>query len=574
MLVRWANEAPGLKPAHRTSYLAWHCDGRGVLRIQRTRTGLAVVAGVDATKPSEILPEPVHLELATALTPLQFHGAVSAVSAAAVKRLQGIDAANAEHRLQSMLEPRDVGLLVWDREFPAWRPSGRAFIDFLGVDGHGVVHVVETKIGPDEMLVLQGLDYWIWATAHAGDLQEHFGLEHRPRVAIDFVVAGKMPGDAAIGVYTAAQAEALAGEISWRFHPVRGWPDAEAPKPYRLPARTLPVPTPRCRGYRASLGHPPAGQRCRACRGGRRGARGPDALRRCARRPRGRRDSVYDRLTASGLTHHQVSHLRSSQAFAMNLLAPLDEQARRELFGVDGAEGGGHVEPLMFEYVDPADTLAEATLVSPHTTQVDALVPATDRLGDVHVTLIEVKLSEDDFGACSAYQSSRNGRRKLCRQPHPFGGDPAHCFQLANHDREHRRRYDQFLGRLKGTPSGAGCSFRGGANQVMRNVALAGVLLERGETATVTFALCAPAGHRVIWRRWHEYTALFDGLHGVSFRDLPAETVLQHHPIDEALALADRYLLDERAAEQRHACAALQPRLDALFPRRSALRRA
>ena len=49
------------------------------------------------------------------------------------------------------------------REFPAWRPGSNraAYIDFLANDAHGRLHVVETKIGADAMLVLQGLDYWL-----------------------------------------------------------------------------------------------------------------------------------------------------------------------------------------------------------------------------------------------------------------------------------------------------------------------------------------------------------------------------------------------------------------------------
>ena len=54
------------------------------------------------------------------------------------------------------------------REFPARRVGGGlGYIDLLGPDGDGRVHLVETKRDTDVMLVLQGLDYWIWADAHA-----------------------------------------------------------------------------------------------------------------------------------------------------------------------------------------------------------------------------------------------------------------------------------------------------------------------------------------------------------------------------------------------------------------------
>ena len=48
-------------------------------------------------------------------------------------------------------------------------------IDFLGVDNSGHLHIVETKIGGDEMLVLQGLDYWIWAQRNLPQLIADLG---------------------------------------------------------------------------------------------------------------------------------------------------------------------------------------------------------------------------------------------------------------------------------------------------------------------------------------------------------------------------------------------------------------
>ncbi|MDZ7727117.1 MAG: hypothetical protein U5Q44_02375 [Dehalococcoidia bacterium] len=47
--------------------------------------------------------------------------------------------------------------------------GARGFVDFVGVDIDGGLHVVETKIGPDHMLGLQGIDYWAWVTAHRGE---------------------------------------------------------------------------------------------------------------------------------------------------------------------------------------------------------------------------------------------------------------------------------------------------------------------------------------------------------------------------------------------------------------------
>jgi hypothetical protein len=136
--------------------------------------------------------------------------------------------------------------------------------------------------------------------------------------------------------------------------------------------------------------------------------------------------------------------------------------------------------------------------------------------------------------------------------PHRFGNDPGDCFQLANHDREHRRRYDHYLlNPPKDPPAMAGCCFRGGGNQVMRNVALARTLLARGAAATVTVALAAPEAHHYIWRRWTEYHDLFSSSDGLRFADLPASTVLQLHPRAQAEQLAARYLVELEAKTTR-----------------------
>lgn len=86
-----------------------------------------------------------------------------------------------------------------------------------------------------------------------------------------------------------------------------------------------------------------------------------------------------------------------------------------------------------------------------------------------------------------------------------------------------------------------GCWFRFGGNQVMRNVALARTLVSGGAAAFMVMALCAPAGHRSIWRRWAEVKGRL-AVPGVSLRELPAEAVVHHHA--DPTAIAQRYMLD------------------------------
>ena len=119
----------------------------------------------------------------------------------------------------------------------------------------------------------------------------------------------------------------------------------------------------------------------------------------------------------------------------------------------------------------------------------------------------------------SAYTSPKNTRRAICGQPGPFGGDTAGCFELANHDREHRRHYDEALGTPGAEPDTFGCWFRDGANQVMRNTALAKSLMARGEVHSASMMLMAPDAHTSVWEQWHRHIALMSQYDYVTFAD-------------------------------------------------------
>lgn len=134
---------------------------------QEDPRGLVASAGVHYGKPTGHQKPPVTVDLAGDATALDLHRLIAAASGAAAARLDGSDSGHGEHRLQSMLTARDLGLVHMVRELAIRRPGRRPrYVDFVGVDQRGDIHVVETKIGNDEMLVLQGLDYWIWAQTH------------------------------------------------------------------------------------------------------------------------------------------------------------------------------------------------------------------------------------------------------------------------------------------------------------------------------------------------------------------------------------------------------------------------
>ena len=155
----------------------------------------------------------------------------------------GEDAANAEHLLQERLRGdwKLLGLRAAPlREVPVRRPVGYGYIDLLGAGKDGRIRVIETKLGPFDRLVVQGLDYWIWATANAPDLAEWLDLPADAGIDIEYVVAEKTPGHGVIGSYTSGQAEAIQGSIRWRFTTIRDWRGSHAPTVERLPLRTMP----------------------------------------------------------------------------------------------------------------------------------------------------------------------------------------------------------------------------------------------------------------------------------------------------------------------------------------------
>lgn len=547
-LVSWLSGRGDLVEDDRKSYRTWQYKGRQVLTLRMSAGDEAeLVAGVNYSDPKPGF-EPVVLGLTSTMSDAQLALVQTAIEVACERRDSGADQANAEHLLQEQLrtEWKPLGLKAAPlREVPVRRPVGYGYIDLVGAGVDGRIHVFETKLGPFERLVVQGLDYWIWATANSAALAEALDLPADAGVDVDYVVAEKTPGHGLIGSYTSGQAEALQGAIRWRFTTIRNWAGGAKPDVQRLPLRTLPLgskgrPAPRKARPRWSvrLAHHLA-ERAAAdgvtLGGGVFWPNATDGLEPAAA-------AIHERLVADGLAHHMVGHVRSSQAFALNLFAPLDGVGRGGVATVLGLEAAEVSEP-QFEWSDPGDQLGERTTASPHATQVDVRLDCRTTAGKKVACLVEVKLSEPDFNPCSAWLSPKNDRLDVCSTAGPFGNNTDACFQLRNHNREQRRAYDTALGPLTANDSAGhhGCWFRFGGNQVMRNVALARTLVSEGSANSAVVALCAPLAHQAIWRRWAEAKERLV-IPGVKLVDLPAEAVAHHHA--DPTQVAQRYLLD------------------------------
>lgn len=234
-LVEWATMHEQLDPGHRKGERAWHCMGQKVLSITGTRAGLKITAGVHYTGAGA--PEPLLVEGTDALALDKVASVRTAVEVGITARLDGSPPIHRpdEHWLQAVIrrDPKLVGVEHPAlREFPAWRPRdddgrrwGRGFIDLMGIDGHGNIRIVETKLAEnaDELLIFQGLDYYIWAQAYVAEVRGRLSTPPRSRVEIHYVIGDDTKGNIHVTKYASAQANALIDEIPWRFQTVRHW---------------------------------------------------------------------------------------------------------------------------------------------------------------------------------------------------------------------------------------------------------------------------------------------------------------------------------------------------------------
>ncbi len=252
-LMRWAGGQQDLDASHRRDVRAWQCRGQRVLRIKRKGAGLEVLAGIDwgAGSPQQ---SPAPMLLTGPLTSEQERSAREQVQVGMHQRLSGVARKADENWLQAVLRrhPRRLGLeQPVLREVAAWRPSGsegtkqsisrgRGFVDLVGLDSTGTLLLVETKLGSDQMLVLQGLDYRIWAEANRDRLTQRLDCRTDVPMEISYCVGGKNGGTPAWSAYAQAQLAALSPDLRWHAQEVAGWTGDDL-RARRGELRTYPV---------------------------------------------------------------------------------------------------------------------------------------------------------------------------------------------------------------------------------------------------------------------------------------------------------------------------------------------
>jgi hypothetical protein len=260
-VTSWADDHWALAKVERSSYQAWHCAGRQVLKVAWFKDGIRITAGVNYSKNPPVGEEKALTFLVNHERPLSRAGLAHIqawVTRAIWRRLAEQDRGHVEHRLQGALAlgplQTDLGLAEFAREYPAWRGDHRpGFIDFLGLDRQNQLHVVETKVNPNDVTtILQALDYAIWVQANAKKIRDErrwpeSGGEEKS-VVWDFVCAPRItsapdgslaPSGHAIGRYMAGQLKAISPSVPWTISLVRD-PLADVPEVTRLQANRLP----------------------------------------------------------------------------------------------------------------------------------------------------------------------------------------------------------------------------------------------------------------------------------------------------------------------------------------------
>ncbi len=545
-LLNWARQNPLLQEATRAGYVTWKSAGLQVLRASRHGGRIDLIAGVDYKGKLPHGAERAIERTVTADDPLRPEEAAlmqERIIRAVDKRMDPDDVTYLEHRLQANLEGgvlnERLGLKDVRPEYPVWRGQGNAgFIDFLAIDDKGRLHLVETKVDPDDVTVmLQALDYAVWVLANEASIRSRNGWrtpEKSQQLQIHLicapVVKARPNGSASlenriIGRYLSNQLEVLSKKFRCHIWLVND-PRAASPQltgPFRLPP------------YKKddqSVGKPVQPQRWltkvnatlvegrRQLFGRVEDAALPAAL------------SEFQKVFERGVDHRWILSVRSSQALALNLFGPIDSSAHLALFELIGTSVV-EASPLEFEYIDPGDRLGERRPGHEHQTQVDVFLRGTDAEGKRIAALIEVKFTEE-FGHCSAYDSEHNDARSTCRSVGLFGGDTALCFQLRNHDEGHRR-YDQYLAKQpivlpNGAADDGGCLVRRQLSQPARNLAFGHLLVEADEVDRFVYALCAPARFESAWRRFAELGAAFPDTSERQIRTLGVEAVQALHP--------------------------------------------
>jgi hypothetical protein len=253
--------------------------------------------------------------------------------------------------------------------------------------------------------------------------------------------------------------------------------------------------------------------------------------------------------------HDYVNHVRSSQAYCINVLYPVLSQNPSALLNLLESKINAHLTSLLgyeFEYSPETNILgewkSESNKPEEYVTSVDLRIDTQDDHGKRVIFLVEVKFTESSFTQCGGFNSGSNvgETRKACLKGDELLRDYGLCYlHGANGKGKLRRTYFNYFEPLQAHFVEA--SFDGECpfvhlHQCLRNHALAHYHQRAGDACY--FVLLHHEMNESIAQAWKKYAGLLQPKNDAELLTLTGKEVVDGSGMDTLKAYyRDRYTL-------------------------------
>jgi hypothetical protein len=223
---------------------------------------------------------------------------------------------------------------------------------------------------------------------------------------------------------------------------------------------------------------------------------------------------IYDNAI---VLHDYINHVRSSQAFAINLIYPIWLKEKEILLNILAKKSKVNLHEIIkiaFEYAPETDLLEEwKSNIRPdkYVTSTDIAIFCRDTEGKKYIFLIEVKFTEAGFTPCGGYKSRGNRSTDICEDGQQLFEDKNKCYlQMRTRGKSARRYFNYFIdlrSAFPGISKQSACPFQKN-HQCVRNHAFARALVEGGECEEAYFVLLYHNKNQQIEDEWIKYSKL------------------------------------------------------------------
>lgn len=242
----------------------------------------------------------------------------------------------------------------------------------------------------------------------------------------------------------------------------------------------------------------------------------------------------------SGIPFHDfINHVRSSQAFAINLVYPVFKREQGLLIEMLSKKSSfkiSEIVNLQFEYSPEKNLLGEwkgEMKPDEYVTAVDICIFGQNKKKEKVAFLFEVKFSEVSFGECNGRVSRANGgeQRKICDSFENLKIEPHKCYLHSPASKSTSpRKYFNYFGNLSeffsGTWNNAGCPFSDN-NQCLRNHSFARALVQKEGFQKAFFGLIYHDGNKKIESEWKKYCELVGPKYKNELFDIKASEIVR-----------------------------------------------